>query len=263
MEVFLLLFAIYFIPTAVAILRNHHNEGAIIILNLLLGWTFVGWVAALVWSLTSPPRQASDKAAASAPAPPADEAAPDNPLATALRHMENIIEACRDVSKPALNVLMVAAQSDGKIGRDDIRIIANLFMKHGADIKPAWLESLAVLNAGVTMNATGGQQCDEEIAALESASLALKTSIYGAYIAMTIGSKRQSAAAQRIGEQLEALIATPQAAAQAVALPDKPERNPLPTPVKPDPPPVEKKPPTWVEQAQQEIEEERRSKLTR
>jgi Superinfection immunity protein len=44
----------YFIPAVVALLRSHRQKGAIIALNILLGWTFVGWVAALVWSFTNP-----------------------------------------------------------------------------------------------------------------------------------------------------------------------------------------------------------------
>jgi len=262
MELFLLLVAVYFIPTAVAIVRNHHNEGAIITLNLLLGWTFVGWVAALVWSLTSPPRQAAENPTTPGQIPATAEAAPDNQLMTAMRHMENILEACREVSKPAFDILIVAAQADGKIGRDDIRIIANLFIKHGADIKPAWLESLAALNAGVTMNVTGDQQCDDEIATLETASPALKAGIYGAYIAMTVGNKRQSAASRRLGEQLEALLAIPEPSeAKAAATAPTPT---LSDAIKQKPaPPVEKKPLTWVEQAQKEIEEERRHKTLR
>jgi hypothetical protein len=43
----------YFIPTAIAVMRGHPNGAAIFILNLLLGWTFIGWVAALVWSFTA------------------------------------------------------------------------------------------------------------------------------------------------------------------------------------------------------------------
>ena len=42
----------YLLPTLVAILRQHHNRGAIGALNLLLGWTFLGYVIALVWSLS-------------------------------------------------------------------------------------------------------------------------------------------------------------------------------------------------------------------
>ena len=49
----LLLLAIYLIPTLIAISREHHQTAAIFGLNLFLGWTFLGWVAAFVWSLTA------------------------------------------------------------------------------------------------------------------------------------------------------------------------------------------------------------------
>jgi hypothetical protein len=45
--------AIYFIPTIIALGRGKQNAGAIFALNLLLGWTFVGWVVSFVWSLTN------------------------------------------------------------------------------------------------------------------------------------------------------------------------------------------------------------------
>jgi hypothetical protein len=50
--IFLVGFAIliYFMPSFVA--AGHHNHGAIIVLNLFLGWTFLGWVIALVWACT-------------------------------------------------------------------------------------------------------------------------------------------------------------------------------------------------------------------
>ena len=47
-------FVFYFLPTFVAILRDHHNATAIGVLNFFLGWTFLGWVIALVWSFTDP-----------------------------------------------------------------------------------------------------------------------------------------------------------------------------------------------------------------
>jgi hypothetical protein len=45
---------ILFLPTGVAKIRNHPNTLAIFVLNLFLGWTFVGWVAALVWACITP-----------------------------------------------------------------------------------------------------------------------------------------------------------------------------------------------------------------
>lgn len=41
---------IYFTPSIVAYKRKHRQENAILILNIFLGWTFVGWVICLVWS---------------------------------------------------------------------------------------------------------------------------------------------------------------------------------------------------------------------
>lgn len=45
---------IYFFPAFAASSRRHRNRAAIFMLNLLLGWTFIGWVAALVWAYTNP-----------------------------------------------------------------------------------------------------------------------------------------------------------------------------------------------------------------
>ena len=41
---------IYFIPAIVG--RKKVNATAISLLNLLLGWTLIGWVFALVWATT-------------------------------------------------------------------------------------------------------------------------------------------------------------------------------------------------------------------
>lgn len=49
---------LYFIPSLVALARGHHQLLAIFLLNLLLGWTVLGWIAALVWSATAIPRAA-------------------------------------------------------------------------------------------------------------------------------------------------------------------------------------------------------------
>lgn len=47
----LLLVIAYFLPTVVAANRRHARQGAVLVLNALAGWTVVGWVAALFWSL--------------------------------------------------------------------------------------------------------------------------------------------------------------------------------------------------------------------
>ncbi len=44
----------YFLPTVVAYNRKQPNLTAIGVLNVFLGWTFVGWVVALVWAMSKP-----------------------------------------------------------------------------------------------------------------------------------------------------------------------------------------------------------------
>ena len=53
--------AIYFLPTFVAMIRHkrkgHRHENAIVIVNLFLGWTFIGWVVALAWATMDDDKQ--------------------------------------------------------------------------------------------------------------------------------------------------------------------------------------------------------------
>lgn len=44
---------IYVIPALIAIIKKKRNTVAILAFNILLGWTFLGWVIAFVWSLTN------------------------------------------------------------------------------------------------------------------------------------------------------------------------------------------------------------------
>ena len=58
-ELLVLLFLIgislltYFLPTIIALVRKKTNFMPILLVNLLLGWTFVGWVVALVWAFST------------------------------------------------------------------------------------------------------------------------------------------------------------------------------------------------------------------
>lgn len=42
----------YILPTLIAFDHKHPQKIAICALNLLLGWTLLGWVGAFVWALT-------------------------------------------------------------------------------------------------------------------------------------------------------------------------------------------------------------------
>ena len=45
--------AAYLIPSIVAAVRDHHQFGSIIVVNVLLGWTFIGWAVALAMACSA------------------------------------------------------------------------------------------------------------------------------------------------------------------------------------------------------------------
>lgn len=51
--------AIYFLPSIIAVQKQKHNTAAILAVNLLLGWSIIGWIVALVWALAESPSPAA------------------------------------------------------------------------------------------------------------------------------------------------------------------------------------------------------------
>ena len=41
---------LYFLPAIIAYKKEHAYKGIILLLDFLLGWTFLGWAACLVWA---------------------------------------------------------------------------------------------------------------------------------------------------------------------------------------------------------------------
>ena len=50
----IVMIALYFVPTIVALSRDMPNKGSTIAINVFLGWTVVGWVVALAMALGDP-----------------------------------------------------------------------------------------------------------------------------------------------------------------------------------------------------------------
>ena len=45
-------FIIYFIPSIVAFKTKHIEKKTILVINLFLGFTFIGWIVSLLWALS-------------------------------------------------------------------------------------------------------------------------------------------------------------------------------------------------------------------
>ena len=48
----ILVVAIYFLPWIMAYSRKHKQVEGIALTNLFFGWTFIGWLVALIWSVS-------------------------------------------------------------------------------------------------------------------------------------------------------------------------------------------------------------------
>jgi hypothetical protein len=49
------LFAFYWLPSIIAAVRKVHGIGQIVVVNLFLGWTAIGWIVALVMAFRHVP----------------------------------------------------------------------------------------------------------------------------------------------------------------------------------------------------------------
>ena len=45
---------VYFIPTFIALTRQRDQRLKLFLVNLLAGWTLIGWMAAFIWAITLP-----------------------------------------------------------------------------------------------------------------------------------------------------------------------------------------------------------------
>jgi hypothetical protein len=46
---------LWLLPGFIASGRKHHNRFAIWLVTILLGWSGIGWLVALIWAFTNPP----------------------------------------------------------------------------------------------------------------------------------------------------------------------------------------------------------------
>lgn len=79
---------LYFLPTIEAYLRQHRSLTSIGLVNLFLGWTLLGWVAAIAWACAGASREA-DRSAKAPPAPTVSNTA-SKPPASVLDELQKL-----------------------------------------------------------------------------------------------------------------------------------------------------------------------------
>lgn len=54
--VLLVLLPLAFLPTIIAFARQHAQRWWILAINVLLNWTVIGWIGALIWAIVGKPQ---------------------------------------------------------------------------------------------------------------------------------------------------------------------------------------------------------------
>ena len=52
--------ATYFLPFLIAMKRKHQCVGQVFVLNLAIGWTFIGWCLVLAWAILGEAKEKAD-----------------------------------------------------------------------------------------------------------------------------------------------------------------------------------------------------------
>ncbi|HEY2920885.1 MAG TPA: superinfection immunity protein [Candidatus Binatia bacterium] len=61
-----LILAFYFLPVIIAAKLETKHEGMIFLINIVFGWTVLGWIAALIWAIVETPEEPNRATAAAA-----------------------------------------------------------------------------------------------------------------------------------------------------------------------------------------------------
>ena len=76
--IFLVSVGLYFIPAIIAYSRKVTNAGSVLVINIFLGWTFIGWIVALAMAV----RTITTQVVVNVSAAPISQVPSDSPNAT-------------------------------------------------------------------------------------------------------------------------------------------------------------------------------------
>lgn len=275
---------IYFVPALIAILINHKKVAAICILNLLLGWTIIGWVVALVWTAAGPLGGGSESESDNEPRPGTERPEIpqlDNKIVESARILERTLAKCQQQFDDATTLISRVAAADGKISRAEIRTLFNFCQRNGGNLDENWQDALQHINQGLSMSPAAPEAVDGALQQLENRPIIYITRLAGALASLTSSSSKRNKVAERIIESVEQIMLSKtnntdqstDAAPEQQTLSESPvpeqtiavqSKNIAEKQASPEPPPEPVKPPAqpsaWVDRAKREIEIERSSR---
>lgn len=140
------------------------------------------------------------------PLAPAEQAPPANNQASR-DAIQRIIDICSKTGGDAFDALIICAAADGKVSRDELRIITWFCSFRGAEFSSADLDQIDALNTGVSMRIKSDTTTDKVIAALTPDDAGEVLRLYAAISAIRKPWSRPSKTLTETLAALEARIA--------------------------------------------------------
>jgi hypothetical protein len=137
--------------------------------------------------------------------PPANLAkGPSDENIAAREAIQRVIDTCRKTGGDGFDALIITAAGDGKVSRDELRIIAWYCSRFGARFDSSDLEQIDRLNTGVAMNVKSETTPEKIITELEARDSAELVRLYAAIAAI---GKPWGRSSQRIADAMAAIEA--------------------------------------------------------
>jgi hypothetical protein len=137
--------------------------------------------------------------------PPTNAASgPSDENLAAREAIQRVIDTCRKTGGDAFDALIISAAGDGKVSRDELRIIAWYCSRLGAQFDSADMAQIDRLNTGVAMNVKSETTPEKIITALEAKDGAELVRLYAAIAAI---GKPWGRSSQRIADAMAAIEA--------------------------------------------------------
>lgn len=132
---------------------------------------------------------------------------PNSPLQKALHAMGNAMEKCIADHENAVNALTFMAASDGKVSRQELRIIIGFCERMGTQVGKQWEDACEYLNSGLTISVKGGLSgAEENIAALKDRAINYRAAFLGAAEAIVASNRTSNISKRKLLDQARALI---------------------------------------------------------
>lgn len=171
-----------------------------------MAWVLV--FAVIIWVAFVLLRRSDAATDTTTAAPSGAPKAISSEIQDALEALGKLCDTCKAAHDDAFHALVFIAASDGKVSRQEFRIILGFCERMGSDLGGRWPEVVEKLNDGITISIDAREATiSEHIEALRNRPVPYRAAFLGAVEAIVASNRTSNATKRRLLDQSRNLIA--------------------------------------------------------